>query len=726
MTRAEVVHYIAYFLGAMFHRGETIEIRVLHPPARGAKSLTTANFVAAAEFAYTWNQAGWNCYFVINPVTPDRGRHACARDKHVVRRNDLYIDIDPERVGVAKEMKSKVCSTDQEKQACSEVLQKVRDLLEGRFGWPSPVYTDSGSGLNLHHLVTDDCKPDPATWELLLRYLAQQCDTERAHVDPSVYGASRAARLPGTVNRKGEHTLERPQRLAHVIDWALGAPRLTQAQFDHAIAEAGIQVPPKFDPEIVAPMTAKEKQAGERLIVDLLELYPGHLRLANRKPKVERSKTLYYLAACPWVERKHEGSHSCIVLHANGNLGYICFAGTCPCNVPDKLRFKDLLPHLRDLTGVDSPLRRKLYPTEEELQAAFPCEMLGPLLEGCDEPIPFPEAAPAPAAAPPPPPAAIAPAAPEPLEEEPPPTLDIALHPATAPRPEPERAPVQPPASTKRLHIDFETRSEADLKIVGLDNYWEHASTELLLLGWAFDEDPVQVVDFTAGETLPPELLAALTDPTIEKVAWNAAFEVCGVLTKLDVAVDLRQWTDPSVLARYLGFPFGLEDCTVALHLAQTKDGRGKDLIKTFSSRTKAKVKQIKMGVAELYWRTAATDPESWDCFKDYCAIDVAVMRDAFRELESYTGLPAHEQSVWRFDLMVNFVGLPVDLQYVDHGIELVDAADEAFTAELIALTGVENPGSPEQMKCWCAQQGYAMESIAEEPVAEALKDPEL
>lgn len=43
------------------------------------------------------------------------------------------------------------------------------------------------------------------------------------------------------------------------------------------------------------------------------------------------------------------------------------------------------------------------------------------------------------------------------------------------------------------LHIDFETYSRADLKAVGLDNYARHPSTGVHCMGFAFDDEPVDL-----------------------------------------------------------------------------------------------------------------------------------------------------------------------------------------------------------------------------------------
>ena len=86
------------------------------------------------------------------------------------------------------------------------------------------------------------------------------------------------------------------------------------------------------------------------------------------------------------------------------------------------------------------------------------------------------------------------------------------------------------------LSIDIETYSTAQLKKCGVYRYCEDSSFQILLFGYSADGGPVHVVDFTAGEQLPNQVLSALTDPAVTKWAFNAQFErVC-----LPLAGDAR------------------------------------------------------------------------------------------------------------------------------------------------------------------------------------------
>lgn len=59
----------------------------------------------------------------------------------------------------------------------------------------------------------------------------------------------------------------------------------------------------------------------------------------------------------------------------------------------------------------------------------------------------------------------------------------------------------------KVLSIDVETYCELEIKNVGAYRYCEHPSFEIMLFAYAYDDEPVQIVDFMNGETLPFEVI---------------------------------------------------------------------------------------------------------------------------------------------------------------------------------------------------------------------------
>ena len=77
----------------------------------------------------------------------------------------------------------------------------------------------------------------------------------------------------------------------------------------------------------------------------------------------------------------------------------------------------------------------------------------------------------------------------------------------------------------EELSIDLETYSDVDIKKSGVYKYAESDNFEILLFAVSIDSGPVTVYDLASGDTLPLEIIKALTDESVIKWAFNASFE---------------------------------------------------------------------------------------------------------------------------------------------------------------------------------------------------------
>ena len=67
-----------------------------------------------------------------------------------------------------------------------------------------------------------------------------------------------------------------------------------------------------------------------------------------------------------------------------------------------------------------------------------------------------------------------------------------------------------------------------DLSKCGVYKYAEAPDFEILLFGYSIDGGEVKVIDLASGESIPQDVLDALTDDEVTKYAFNANFErVC-------------------------------------------------------------------------------------------------------------------------------------------------------------------------------------------------------
>ena len=263
------------------------------------------------------------------------------------------------------------------------------------------------------------------------------------------------------------------------------------------------------------------------------------------------------------------------------------------------------------------------------------------------------------------------------------------------------------------MGIDIETYSSAPLPKCGVYRYCDAPDFEILLFSYAFDDEPVQTIDLASGETLPKEVISALEAPNIIKVAYNAQFERVCLSRYLGHWLDPHQWRCTMVMAAYLTLPGRLADAAVALGTTEKKMEEGKDLIRYFS--VPCKPTKINGGRTR---NLPADAPEKWAVYRQYNAQDVEAERAIRKALEKYP-LPEQEWELYALDQQINDRGVRVDKKLVKNAIAVDAVFAQAAYQRAKELTGLENPGSVNQLKAWLADQDMPMESLAKKIVQE-------
>lgn len=263
------------------------------------------------------------------------------------------------------------------------------------------------------------------------------------------------------------------------------------------------------------------------------------------------------------------------------------------------------------------------------------------------------------------------------------------------------------------MGLDLETYSSAPLPRCGVYRYCDAPDFEILLFSYAFDDDPVKTIDLASGETLPKEVISVLEDPSIIKVAYNAQFERVCLSRYLGHWLDPHQWRCTMVMAAYLTLPGRLADAAVALGTTEKKMEEGKDLIRYFS----VPCKPTKTNGGRTR-NLPADAPEKWAVYRQYNAQDVETERAIRKVLEKYP-LPEQEWELYALDQQINDRGVRVDKKLVKNAIAVDAVFEQASYQRAKELTGLENPGSVNQLKAWLADQDMPMESLAKKIVQE-------
>jgi DNA polymerase bacteriophage-type len=225
------------------------------------------------------------------------------------------------------------------------------------------------------------------------------------------------------------------------------------------------------------------------------------------------------------------------------------------------------------------------------------------------------------------------------------------------------------------LWIDFETRSECDLRKHGVYNYAQDATTDVLCMSYAYKDEEVQT--WTPGQPFPQWI----KDYKGQIYAHNATFERLIFWYVLQINFDLTQFVCTAAQARANCAPGSLEDVGRFSGASMKKDHRGAQLIRLMC------VPPFK------------NDPELMAEMIAYCEQDVRAMRAISKAMR-----PLSEQELQDYHVneRINDRGVLVDVPLCKAAIQY--ASDEVVEIQQIvtevtegAITSVRSP----KMKQW-------------------------
>ena len=295
-------------------------------------------------------------------------------------------------------------------------------------------------------------------------------------------------------------------------------------------------------------------------------------------------------------------------------------------------------------------------------------------------------------------------------------------------------------AEITSLEIDIESFSSVDLKKCGVYKYAESPDFEILLFGVSVDGGEVTVYDLASGDTVPEEIIKALSDDSVIKWAYNASFErVCLSVwlrrnypqhfSSYSIEEDtVRNYLDPSswrcslVWGAYMGLPLSLEGIGKVLKLENQKMAEGKALIRYFCvpcKPTKANGGRTR--------NLPEHDPVKWSTFIAYNKRDVETEMAIQQKLSKFP-VPDFLWEEYHLDQEINDRGIQLDMVLVEQAIAIDERSREELSAKMQQLTALENPNSVQQMKEWLTKHGLEVDSLDKKAVKELLKTapPEL
>ena len=261
----------------------------------------------------------------------------------------------------------------------------------------------------------------------------------------------------------------------------------------------------------------------------------------------------------------------------------------------------------------------------------------------------------------------------------------------------------------RKLHLDFETYSSADIRKVGLENYVSSPDFTVTVIAWAFDDGPVQFQSWPRTEALPDAVLQHILRGG-EIRAHNAAFEYA-VLSQYGLTPKPEQMVCTMQKALAYGLPSGPagggEGSRAGNH--QGRDETPADAVYGPSK-----------GQGGAPWHES--DPGRLADLAAYCEDDVRAERAVDAAIPD---LHPFERRLSLLDGEINRKGVLLDTEAVAGLRSAAQRALGAINAECASLTSgaVTAPGSQvARLMAWLAENGCPLPDVSRETVSKALE----
>jgi hypothetical protein len=223
---------------------------------------------------------------------------------------------------------------------------------------------------------------------------------------------------------------------------------------------------------------------------------------------------------------------------------------------------------------------------------------------------------------------------------------------------------------------DFETFCDVPISH-GTHRYAE--AVEITVGGYAMNDGPVVVDDYTAGE-MRQRMIDAMESADLI-VFHNLSFDRTVARHAWGYDIPLHKCVDTMVLALAHSLPGSLGKLCDVLNIPtdKAKDKDGKRLINLFC---KPRPKKQKLRRA-----TRETHPEDWAKFLDYARLDIEAMRAVYKRIPRWNWTSA-ERELWLLDQRINDRGVAIDLDLVEAAISAVDEEQARLAEQAHDLTG--------------------------------------
>lgn len=270
------------------------------------------------------------------------------------------------------------------------------------------------------------------------------------------------------------------------------------------------------------------------------------------------------------------------------------------------------------------------------------------------------------------------------------------------------------------VDIDFETRSEVDIREVGARVYAEHSSTEIMMVSFSIGGRPAHNWNPFVSRQKRPYVLLALVKLGFMVRAHHSEFEywvwnIVGTRQFGWPEVPIEQFYDTMAMAAAMAFPVSLEGAGFALKAKVQKDKGGTTLINFFSKPSRKK---------DEHFKHPHNYPDKFREFISYCDDDV----DSQVSIAQKTKLLSNfEHQVFLLTEKMNVRGIPVDKEMCQGALDLVEQYQSHANKKALKLIGEDCPfeslSQTMAVRKWLNENGCDIPNMQKETIAEWVKD---
>lgn len=264
------------------------------------------------------------------------------------------------------------------------------------------------------------------------------------------------------------------------------------------------------------------------------------------------------------------------------------------------------------------------------------------------------------------------------------------------------------------IEIDFEVFSKVDLKEVGLFNYANDPTSDIICMAYKLSSNDETKL-WKPGEETPP--FPAGFSMRAHNIAFEKAIFEHIAVPKYGMQMP-GKFECTAAKAAYMTYPRSLEKAAEALNLPVKKDTKGKStMLRVTKPRTPTK------NNPETTW---FFDKEKMEAVYKYCIQDVNVESEINKKLET---LPNFEEKIFKLDSKINERGVYIDKELAESAIELTAMYieylnDQIFWASDCRISSVSKVG---KVKTFLYEKyGLEIHSLSKSAIRELLLDPKV